>query len=234
LSEDEWPACSDPSILLDVLRQRGLLSERKARLFAAACCRRIWPLIRPEGYRGIVDAAERFADGRAGPGDLRRAEHLAYEEAGMPGRDPARWAATHAAGDCVVLWPWHYPEDTTHFHAANAADQAGGPPDGRPGGEQAAQARLLRDLFGPLPFRPVALDPSLLSWHGGPAVRLATAAYEERKLPGGTLDNARLAVLADALEEAGLEDEEVLGHLREQGIAHYRGCWVLDLVLGKT
>jgi hypothetical protein len=52
-------------------------------------------------------------------------------------------------------------------------------------------------------------------------------------VPQGTLDNGRLAVLADALEEAGLENQEVLQHLREQGKEHYRGCWAVDLVLRK-
>jgi hypothetical protein len=62
---------------------------------------------------------------------------------------------------------------------------------------------------------------------------LAASAYEERDMPSGTLDNGRLAVLADALEEAGLRDPEVLGHLRQEGAVHCRGCWPLDLVLQK-
>jgi hypothetical protein len=65
-------------------------------------------------------------------------------------------------------------------------------------------------------------------------VKLATCIYEERALPGGTLDNGRLAVLADALEEAGLEDQEVVKHLRQQGGVHVRGCWCVDLLLRKA
>jgi hypothetical protein len=65
-------------------------------------------------------------------------------------------------------------------------------------------------------------------------VRLATAIYEERSLPEGTLDGLRLGVLADALEEAGVRDQEILGHLRQQGAVHVRGCSVIDLLLGKT
>ena len=61
---------------------------------------------------------------------------------------------------------------------------------------------------------------------------LARAAYEERELPSGHLDNARLGVLSDALEEAGCTDEALLGHLRGAG-PHVRGCWALDLVLAK-
>ena len=63
--------------------------------------------------------------------------------------------------------------------------------------------------------------------------RLAEDAYEQRTIPAGTLDNARLAVLADALEEAGCQDQDILGHLRLQGAMHVRGCFVIDLLLGK-
>ena len=89
-------------------------------------------------------------------------------------------------------------------------------------------------MFGPLPFREVLLDPSWLSWNSGTVTRLAAAAYEGRVLPSGKLDRARLAVLADALEEAGCHDPETLGHLREQGGVHVRGCWVVDLLLAKV
>jgi hypothetical protein len=64
-------------------------------------------------------------------------------------------------------------------------------------------------------------------------VRLAQAAYEDRLLPGGHLDPARMGVLADALEEAGLTDAELLHHLRGSG-PHVRGCWVVDAVLGRA
>ena len=49
----------------------------------------------------------------------------------------------------------------------------------------------------------------------------------------GTLDRARLAVLSDALEEVGCTDTALLSHLRSPG-PHVRGCWALDLVLGKS
>lgn len=97
--------------------------------------------------------------------------------------------------------------------------------------ERAEQCRLLREIIGN-PFRPLALSPSWLSWKDGVVVRLAQAAYEDRHLPAGTLSNIRLAVLADALEEAGCGDERILGHLRDGG-EHYRGCFVVDALLGK-
>jgi hypothetical protein len=99
--------------------------------------------------------------------------------------------------------------------------------------EAAAQQALLRDLFGPLPFRPVTIEPAWLAWNHGTVRHLAEAAYQERVRPDGTLDAARLAVLADALEEAGCADADLLGHLRGPG-PHVFGCWCVDLLLGKA
>src|SRR5262249_31573220 len=83
----------------------------------------------------------------------------------------------------------------------------------------------------PPPPRPAAWRPPPA---GGPAdvAALARAAYEGRLLPAGVLEPACLAVLADALEDAGCADAELLGHLRSPG-PHVRGCWALDAVLGK-
>jgi hypothetical protein len=89
-------------------------------------------------------------------------------------------------------------------------------------------ANLLRDVFGN-PFRPVAFKPA---WRTPAVVSLAQAAYEERILPAGTLDTQRLAVLADALEEAGA-DAALVAHFRREG-PHDRGCWALDLALGRS
>jgi hypothetical protein len=87
---------------------------------------------------------------------------------------------------------------------------------------------LLRDIFGN-PARPASLDPACLS----PAVlAIGQAAHAERLLPSGHLDLVRLAVLADALEEAGCTDASILDHLRSPG-PHVRGCWAIDAVLAK-
>ena len=61
---------------------------------------------------------------------------------------------------------------------------------------------------------------------------MAQVIYEDRDLPSGHLDNARLAVLGDALEDAGCTDADILKHCRGSG-PHVRGCWVVDLLLGK-
>ena len=85
----------------------------------------------------------------------------------------------------------------------------------------AEHSTILRDIFGN-PFRPVAFDPA---WRTSTAVGLAEAIYDERAFD-------RLPILADALQDAGCEDADILGHCRGDG-PHVRGCWVVDLVLGK-
>jgi hypothetical protein len=91
------------------------------------------------------------------------------------------------------------------------------------------QGLLVREVFGN-PFRPVTVEPAWLSWNGA-VVNLARAAYDNRTLPAGTLNNERLAVLADALLDAGCGDAQLLGHLRSPG-PHVRGCHAVDALLG--
>jgi hypothetical protein len=93
-----------------------------------------------------------------------------------------------------------------------------------PVSEGSAQCILLRELFGN-PFRPITLDLSWLSWNEGTNPKLAQAIYDSR-------DFTDMPILADALEEAGCTDQDILVHCRSRG-EHVRGCWVIDLVLGK-
>jgi hypothetical protein len=87
-------------------------------------------------------------------------------------------------------------------------------------GTEAAARALARDIFGN-PFRPVSFSPS---WRTIAAVALARMMYETR-------DFAAMPVMADALQDAGCEQEDVLGHCRGPG-PHARGCWVVDGILG--
>jgi hypothetical protein len=91
--------------------------------------------------------------------------------------------------------------------------------------EWTAQAALLRDIFGLLPFRPVTIAPAWVAWNDATVVKLAQAIYDERAFD-------RLPVLADSLEEAGCHDPDILAHSRQPG-EHVRGCWAVDLLLGK-
>jgi hypothetical protein len=86
---------------------------------------------------------------------------------------------------------------------------------------QQMQSALARDIFGN-PFRPVAFDPT---WRTDIASRIASTMYESRNF-------SAMPILADALEEAGCDSVDILLHCREPG-THVRGCWVVDLVLGK-
>jgi hypothetical protein len=96
--------------------------------------------------------------------------------------------------------------------------------------EATSQADLIRDIFGP--SGPRTPETSVLGWNDGIVVKLATVIYAERALPEGRLDRSRLSVLADAFEDAGGNDVNLLSHCREPG-DHVRGCWVVDLLLGK-
>jgi hypothetical protein len=84
---------------------------------------------------------------------------------------------------------------------------------------------ILRHVMGPLPFRPLSVNAVWLIWQGGTVPKIAQAVYDD-------LAFDRLPILADALEEAGCTKAEILDHCRSGG-EHVRGCWVVDLLLGK-
>jgi hypothetical protein len=85
--------------------------------------------------------------------------------------------------------------------------------------------QFFREIFGN-PFRPVTIERDWLQYNDGVVVKLSQAAYEQR-------DFDNLPILADALEEAGCTDQDILGHCRQQEAIHVRGCFVVDLLLGK-
>jgi len=212
----EWAACTNPIVMLESLRDSGMDSEaRKLRLFAAACCRRAWHLL-DAGGRATVEVSERFADGSANQEELREA---IWANLGCQDID-ARTAVDHAA---VGAW---------RPAVALLADVCVGSPPAALSRERAAQAALLRDVFGPLPFRKVKIDPAWLAWNNGTVKRLAEAAYAERALPAGTFDPDLLGVLADALEDCGCTAPDLVTHLRGPG-PHVRGCWAIDVLTGR-
>jgi hypothetical protein len=92
--------------------------------------------------------------------------------------------------------------------------------------ELVVQVVLLQDIFGPLLFRPIRFDPASLAWKGGMIYCIAQGIYNDR-----TFD--QLPIVADALEEAGCQEQSILDHLRSPG-PHVRGCWPLDLILGRA
>ncbi len=213
MTESEWLACTDPEPVLESLS--GKASERKMRLFAAACCRRIWHLLDDRRSRRAVEVAERFADGLVDPQELSEANWRSawWLMAGLAAAENAPNQALIAATNTTASY--------VHLDGTSRlAIEAGGP------GEREPQLRLLRDIFGPLSFRPVALDPAWLAWNHGTVPALARRIYEEQAYHD-------LPILADALEDAGCVDEDILAHCRQPG-EHVRGCWVVDLLLGKS
>jgi hypothetical protein len=226
--------------MLEVLRGRA--SARKLRCFAFACGRRycvIWEesaatdayyrRIKPavdELCGHLLDAVERLDDGQGTAETVENLRRQLWEGSGAP--IGLNWDITATIQGDAGYWVRRYEDDcrSAREQASRDATRLW-----KKYNERLFQAALLRDLGGPLPFRPVTIPSSVLAWNEGCVVKLAAAAYEER-LPEGVLDRHRLVVLADALEEAGCV-EELPGHLRDPG-PDYRGCWALDLLLGKA
>jgi hypothetical protein len=231
MTEPEWVSCTDPQEMLKGLP--GPVSDRKLRLFACACCRRLWGKLKDERSKEAVEVAEHYADGLADRKDLTRAR----SEARFAGLAPLRGRGFSWDGPGFVAWCT--VRETVRAGAREAADTSLWYASSRLvegtwiGGrdilqERARQVAVIRCVFGN-PFRPV---PPTRAWLTPDVLTLAEAAYEQRSLPAGTLARARLAVLADALEEAGCTRQEVLSHLRSRG-PHVRGCWAVDLLLGR-
>jgi hypothetical protein len=224
MTESEWLACTDPREMLEALRPSGRATERKLRLFACACCRHIWHLLPDERSRRAVEVAEQYADGRANRDDLRDALQASQEAyGGMP-----HSRLKTAAGAAILTARSATGGNAAGYAATATAYEGDGVVISRRGPEAAVQASMLRDIFGPVLFRPLPpISPAVLAWNGGTVARLAAAVYEERDFSQG-----RLGVLADAAEEAGVTDADLLAHLRGPG-PHVRGCWAVDLILGK-
>ena len=219
MTEEQWLASDDPARMLAWRPKKG--SARKRRLFACACVRRVWRSLRDERSRTAVEVAERFADGEARAAELKKACDEALTAAvSLPAPVDRNRGYRFAASAAYCAARPTLSAATARTSAYESTVAAGRR-------EAAQQARLVRCVFGN-PFRRVTLEEA---WRAPAVTALALAAYEERSLPGGALDPVRLAVLADALEEAGC-GEEVYGHLRQPG-PHARGCWVIDLVLGR-
>ena len=241
MDEREWLAGADPKAMLEHL-DRVFRSPtawaRKTRLFAAGCCRQVWHILDDERSRRAVEVAEWYADG--GSGDTRQCPW--FPDAVLTDLGYLQKAHREAQVFPQPLWPvCACAEDidtgVRTILASPIRQRGKAIPD---------QAALLRCVFGN-PFRQaVSLErrndfgePHLMAngsgwlyshhpwivWDNGTAPRLAAAIYE-----GRTFD--RCPILADALEDAGCNDVGILGHLRGGG-PHVRGCFALDLVLGR-
>jgi hypothetical protein len=215
MTEGEWLTCTDTRELLDFLDDKA--SERKAQLFSVACCRLIWDLIIDPVSRQAVEVLESYADGEVTVEKLEVARKACRQETNDCIRETL-WRILHSDGPDWEEGAWKIrlaaTRDTTDPVAWKAAHDA----------VDADQAALLHDIFGN-PFRSVVANPTWLTWHDGTVRKIAQAIYDERPFD-------RMPILADALEEAGCDNADILNHCRENG-SHVRGCWVIDLLLGK-
>ena len=190
---------------------------RRERLFACACCRRLWDQLNDPRSRFAIEASEDFADGVIDKPALARARREATRATLVA---PHLFDAPEQASqllcnlhpdDVFSSTPARVLSTMSHFRLRAMRK------------EQAAQASLLRDIFGN-PFRPVSFSPN---WRTDTAVSLARQMYESRQF-------GAVPILADALQDAGCDNPDILDHCRDTTLTHVRGCWVVDLVLNKS
>jgi hypothetical protein len=213
MSETSWLVSAEPDEMLILLDP--IATRRKLRLFCCACVRRVWTeLAGANVSRQAVEVAEAFADGQATEQSL---ETLSVQaEAVIQGT--AR--QTHKNARRAAAWCVSVTMDAISIGRSVGWAAAYAHP--RPkGAERLAQVQVLRDIFGN-PFRP-ALELGTLPNSDG--LLLAQSMYDKRAFDA-------MPVLGDTLEEAGCSNQDILSHSRGPG-PHFRGCWVVDLVLGK-
>ena len=180
-------------------------NSRKQRLFGCACIRNVFDCLTDARSRRVLELLEQYIEGATSWEEVEAARRVALE-AGL--EDVTTFLDSSDPLTIAVL---------------SLTARAGDPPNEQVGEPVIAeQCHLLRDIFGN-PFRPATLNRS---WSTSTVVALARGIYEERAFD-------RLPILADALQDAGCDNEDVLSHCRGPG-PHVRGCWVVDLVLGKT
>jgi hypothetical protein len=245
MTEAEWLACEESGVMLEYLRDRA--SERKLRLFVCSCCRHVWHQLE-ECSRDAVEIAERYSDGTASEVELlvaaqtveeARAQAAHSSAAGMSARHAAHLAAyaIHTRSVYVRTGGKYAPEAFSNrenfviLACIFVAEAVSGMVRSQfrnieiervYEAEYARQAGVVRDIFGD-PFRPGTFDAA---WRTSTVLSLAKGMYESR-------DFSAMPILADALQDAGCDCEDILNHCRDEEAKHVRGCWVVDLVLEK-
>jgi len=230
MTEAEWLACTDPIPMLEFLQDKA--SDRKLRLFALVCVRPHWHLLIDERSRNAVEVGELVADGLRPIDALLSANLAAWSVLSTLPDDPGVYvSAARAAGRTVMsnrLAARYTLNEIVSLHV-ELAQEKGSTTDETCDlywNEIARYARLLHDIWGTLPFRVVELNSSIRNWNDATVSKIAQVIYDDRAFD-------RLSILADALEDAGCNDADILAHCRSGG-EHVRGCWVVDLLLGKS
>jgi hypothetical protein len=246
MTEAEWFSHQSAAELLEFACGRA--SERKYRLALCGLARSVWHLLYDDASRESVEVAERYVEGVASQDDLFSAEWAAevpifgndYDgnwRRFEPGTTPERILRLVTLGVLSDAGPNPLNEvvdETARTHVSDAASIAMYCSAYYTAGNTGNVVRHLRRspelwsadhircVFGN-PFCPVTFDSA---WRTEAVVGLARGMYESR-------DFSPMPVLADALEDAGCADPDVLTHCRGPG-SHVRGCWVVDLILGKA
>jgi hypothetical protein len=236
MNDAEWLATEDTQEMIRALESASwTVSERKSRLFACACCHRVRDEFEGNDFWQLVEVSERYADGQATKSEMEQlARNIVKKDFHVldgygASLDTVGYRLYRAAEgydeeptyDIVDAWGAAYHCSTYVIEDRYEARMLhpSVPPEQTV--ELAAQSRLLRDIFGN-PFRPVTFSPA---WRTDTALSLARQMYDSREF-------SAMPILADALQDAGCDSEDILNHCRGDG-PHVRGCWVVDLVLGK-
>jgi hypothetical protein len=225
MTEKQWRTESrHPQEMADRLGDFGFPrtknGRRKLRLFACACCRVAWDVFPDDRLRAAVETAERFAGGLATKDELSAAHAAIHELAYDSGPFGRARAAVRVAIDMAIAATDTQAYSSAFSMTAQSVPLAGALTEAK---AEAYQCGLIRCIFGN-PFRP---PPAFnKAWRTSAVVALARGVYDGRAFD-------RLPILADALQDAGCDDADVLGHCRGPG-PHARGCWVVDAVLGTS
>jgi hypothetical protein len=226
MTEAEWLAASGPMPL--VVSLRGKSNRRKLQLFVCATCRSFWHALEETSSHHVLEISERDADGEAEWTEVANASGASSALLrNLPKNAPYYHIRCAAAWSVFARSNQYFAE----FALRQLLLQHGGWDTikhllGRLGfatikSERNYHTQLLRDIFGN-PFRPVTCSPD---WRTDTAVLLAKQMYESREF-------GAMPILADALQDAGCDNDDILNHCRGDS-PHVRGCWVCDLVLGK-
>ena len=219
MTEAEWLTCADPQRMLEFLESKT--SDRKLRLFAIACCHRVWELLDDPPSRDAIEMAEWFVEGRITAAELQEAS-LLVDGNFLPDGEVDRVAEIAASASCSQPRADRASYNTARLKARAQNNRPQGRLDTQTiNNEHLAHCGFVRDIFGN-PFRPKAIDPN---WLTSTVVGLAQGIYEDCAFD-------RMPILADALEDAGCTNADLLAHCRLQQ-EHARGCWAVDLLLGK-
>lgn len=235
MTEQEWLTCPSKQLLTSFPSLSCVNCYRKNRLCAVALVRQFSRRLDVPEFRAVTDAAEYDADKRI-------KEHLADFDNRAIGR-------ANIPSEACFIWVGDQDPDTAVEQVRIRLSKTV---------LDSLLRRVIHDIFGN-PFRPINFKPE---WRTPDVARLAEASYERRG-PHKELDEVRLRVLSDALEDAGCDQPLLLDVLRlnphvpcdvcwvygsfprvdsclvcgNSGsvgrVRRYRGFWALDLVLGK-